>query len=120
MITKEMTMSNNWIQRKAFIYFCKHVVYFMSRDFFKKNFMKDYISMSQDKVPHVRMEFANAMLTIKPYFDSDVDLSLELMDILSVLSNDKDRDVLEAVEHTDFELLQSRKKVKTKDDEAVD
>lgn len=52
------------------------------------------------------MEFANAMLTIKPYFDSDVDLSLELMDILSVLSNDKDRDVLEAVEHTDFELLQ--------------
>lgn len=105
MITKEMAMSNNWIQRKAFIYFCKHTVHFMSRDFFKKYFMKDYISMSQDKVPHVRMEFANAMLSIKPYFDNDVDLSLELMDILSVLSNDKDRDVLEAVEHTDFELL---------------
>ena len=46
MITKEMTMSNNWIQRKAFIYFCKHIVHYMSRDFFKKNFMKDYISMS--------------------------------------------------------------------------
>lgn len=120
MINKEMTMSNNWIQRKAFLYFCKHAVYFMSRDFFKKHFIKDYITMSQDKVPHVRMEFANAMLTIKPYFDSDVDLSLELMDILSVLSNDKDRDVLEAVEHTDFELLQSRKKVKTNADEAAD
>lgn len=51
------------------------------------------------------MEFANAMLTIKPYFDCDVDLSLELMDVLSVLNNDKDRDVLEAVEYTDFELL---------------
>lgn len=51
------------------------------------------------------MEFANALLYIKPYFDSDVDLSLELMDILSNLSNDTDRDVLEAVEHTDFELL---------------
>lgn len=51
------------------------------------------------------MEFANAMLIIKPYFDSDVDLSLELMDILQLLFNDQDRDVVEAAEHTDFELL---------------
>jgi hypothetical protein len=51
------------------------------------------------------MEFANAMLYIKPYFDVDVDLSLELMDILNNLNNDTDRDVLEAVEHTDYELL---------------
>ena len=77
----------------------------MSRDFFIKFFMKDYMDLSKDKVPHVRMEFANAMLIIKPYFDSDVDISIELMDILSYLSNDTDRDVLEAVEHTDFELL---------------
>lgn len=77
----------------------------ISREYFKKLFMKEYITCSQDKVPHVRMEFANAMLVIKPYFDTDVDLSLELMDILSTLNNDADRDVLEAVEHTDFELL---------------
>lgn len=77
----------------------------MPRDFFKKYFLKEYITCSQDKVPHVRMEFANAMLQIKPYFDSDVDLSLELMDILNNLNNDQDRDVQEAVEHTDYELL---------------
>jgi len=47
--------------------------------------MKDYISCSQDKVPHVRMEFAKAMLSIKPFFDKDVDLSLELMDVLNAL-----------------------------------
>ena len=58
------------------------------------------------------MEFANAMLFIKPFFDQDMDLSLELMDILNHLHNDQDRDVLEAVEHTDFELLQNRKKNK--------
>jgi hypothetical protein len=51
------------------------------------------------------MEFANAMLIIKPYFDNDVDLSLELLNILQALNNDPDRDVIEAVEHTDFELL---------------
>jgi hypothetical protein len=63
-------------------------------------------------VPHVRIEFANAMLSIKPYFDKDQELSLELMDILNHLANDGDRDVQEAVEHTDFELLQNRKKNK--------
>ena len=58
------------------------------------------------------MEFANAMLVIKPYFDKDVEINLELMDILNELQNDEDRDVLEAVEHTDYELLQQRKKNK--------
>ena len=58
------------------------------------------------------MEFANAMLFIKPYFDHDMDLQLELLDILNQLHNDSDRDVLEAVELTDFELLQNRKKNK--------
>jgi|TARA_B110001450_G_scaffold197772_1_gene186388 hypothetical protein len=77
----------------------------MPSEFFKTHFMKDYIACSQDKVPHVRMEFANAMLIIKPFFDKDIDLSLELMDILQVLNSDTDRDVLEAVEHTDYELL---------------
>lgn len=52
------------------------------------------------------------MLFIKPYFDHDMDLQLELLDILNQLHNDSDRDVLEAVELTDFELLQNRKKNK--------
>lgn len=60
------------------------------------------------------------MLVIKPYFDKDLDLSLELMDILQVLQSDTDRDVLEAVEHTDYELLQQRKKTKDTTDEATD
>lgn len=42
-----------------------------------------------------------------------MDLSLELMDILTNLQNDPDRDVLEAVEETDHQLLQNRKKNKT-------
>ena len=67
--------------------------------------MKDYIFLSQDKVPHVRMEFAYALLIIKPYFDYDIDLSIELIDVLNKLIGDPDRDVVEAVEHTDFELL---------------
>lgn len=60
---------------------------------------------SKDKVSNVRREFVNAMLNVKPYFDKELDLSLELMDILTQLNNDTDIDVLEAVEHTDYELL---------------
>lgn len=66
------------------------------------------------------MEFAKALLNIKPYFDNDTDLSLEMMDVLNALQSDKDRDVLEAVEHTDFELLQQRKKVKGATDNKAD
>lgn len=46
MINKEMTQSRSWIQRKAFIYFCKYIIQYMSRDFFKRNFMKEFIQMS--------------------------------------------------------------------------
>ena len=119
-VLKEMGHATNWMQRKAYIVFCKYAIQYLPREYFKKHFIKDYISKSQDKVPHVRMEFANALLTIKPYFDCDVDLSLELMDILSNLNDDADRDVLEAVEHTDYELLQSRKKNKGMVDDNVD
>ena len=107
-----MAHATNWIQRKAYIVFCRHAIQTLSREYFKKHFIRDYIQCSGDKVPHVRMEFANAMLYIKPFFDQDQDLSLELMDILNHLANDGDNDVLEAVEHTDFELLQNRKKNK--------
>lgn len=117
-ILKEMGQATNWMQRKAYVVFCKHAIQNLSREYFKKHFMKDYIQCAQDRVPHIRMEFANALLVIKPYFDQDIDLSLELMDILSNLNNDPDRDVLEAAEHTDFELLQNRKKNKTMTDEA--
>lgn len=86
----------------------------MSREFFKTHFMKEYLRLSNDRVPHVRMEFVNSLLVIKPYFDDDQDLSLEMMDILTTLQSDPDRDVIEAVEHTDFELLQRSLKSKNR------
>lgn len=44
------------------------------------------------------MEFAHSIVSIKPYFDYDVNLNLEIMDILNRLKMDNDRDVVEAVE----------------------
>ena len=87
----------------------------MSREFFKKHFIREYMALAHDKVPHVRMEFVNSLLVIKPYFDGDKttqELSLEMLDLLTTLTQDPDRDVIEAAEHTDFELLNSKRKAK--------
>mmetsp|Transcript_9224 Transcript_9224/g.13996 ORF Transcript_9224/g.13996 Transcript_9224/m.13996 type:complete len:95 (+) Transcript_9224:2044-2328(+) len=94
----------------------------MPTEFFKKYFMKDFVGSSSDKVPQVRREFVNGLLIIKPFFDSDVNLSIELMDLLNGLANDADKSVVEAVEYTDYELLQQRKKNKCQadaDDEKI-
>lgn len=61
--------------------------------------------LSKDRVATVRMEFAHSIVAIKPHLDYDVNLNLEIMDILNRLKMDNDRDVVEAVEHTDFKLL---------------
>lgn len=42
-ILKEMAHATNWMQRKAYIVFCKHAIKTLSREYFKKNFVKDYI-----------------------------------------------------------------------------
>jgi hypothetical protein len=52
------------------------------------------------------MEFANSVPYMKPFFDYDMSLNLELMDIINTLKQDSDRDVIESVEQCDYKLLQ--------------
>ena len=60
------------------------------------------------------------MLQIKPYLDYDKQLSMEIIDLLNTLRGDSDRDVVEATEHTDYLLLQARKKSKEEEKEMLD
>ncbi len=115
-VQQQLAQAPSWQMRKAFIIFCKYAAQQMPTEFFKKHFLKDLIACSSDKVPQVRREFASGLLIIKPFFDQDVNLSIELMDLLNGLANDSDRSVVEAVEHTDYELLQQRKKNKCQAD----
>lgn len=64
-VKKELHGASDWQLRRAFVYFCKSIVTLMPIAFFKKHFMRDYIECSTDKVPHIRMEFAKAMIIIK-------------------------------------------------------
>ena len=42
-IMSQMSQSPNWIQRKAYIYFCKYAIQYLPKEFFRKYFIKDYI-----------------------------------------------------------------------------
>ena len=61
--------------------------------------------MATDKVPAVRMEFARSFLHVKPFLESDLSLANELMNLLDLMHSDIDREVVDAVEICDYELL---------------
>lgn len=105
LIRQDLAESNSCVLRKTFIYFCKSAILSFSRDFFRNNFLHLYLALSKDKIATVRMEFANSVPFMKPYFDYDMSLNLELMDIINTLKQDSDRDVIECVEQCDYKLL---------------
>jgi len=111
-IKGELADSPSCTMRKTFIFFCKSGVSQFSRSFFILHFLPGYMALCKDKVAAVRMEFASSLLTVKPFFDSDPVLSNELMSLLTQMHSDVDRDVVEAVETCDYQLLQVKKKTR--------
>ncbi len=68
------------------------------RGLFKEYFLTLYMEMRKDKVPQVRMEFVNSIVSMKSFLEYDVDSHLQLFDALSELKVDPDKDVQESVE----------------------
>ena len=58
------------------------------------------------------MSFAHSIVKMKKHLEYDSKINMSLMEILNQLRTDQDRDVVEAVEQCDYELLQERKKGK--------
>ena len=57
------------------------------------------------------MEFAKALIDLKPYIETDQQKDFELAEIIDRLKNDPDQDVADASENTDVTLLQNRKTI---------
>lgn len=51
------------------------------------------------------MEFAKALIDLKPYIETDTQKDFELMEIIDRLKNDPDQDVADTTENTDVVLL---------------
>lgn len=115
-----MAKSHSCILRKTFIFFCKVAVKDFSRDFFQQHFLEDYLSLSKDKIATVRMNFAHSIVKMKKHLRYDSKISMELMEILNNLRTDPDRDVVEAIEQCDYDLLQERKKAKNNESQLLE
>jgi hypothetical protein len=74
--------------------------------------------MAKDKVTSVRMEFATSIESVKPFLEYDVDLHLGLLDLLTFMRSDPDKDVVEAVDRTDEKMMSTKKKTKKEEQEA--
>jgi len=81
----------------------------MPKEFFLETFYDTLILLANDRVAQVRMEFAKALIDLKPYIETDTQKDFELAEVIDRLKNDTDQDVADASENTDVTLLQERK-----------
>lgn len=57
------------------------------------------------------MDFAKSLLVVKPFIDSKNEINTQLINCIEKLKKDPNKDVVEATENSDFELLKSRRKI---------
>jgi hypothetical protein len=108
----DLAESTSCVLRKTFLFFCRSAVNTFSRNFFKQHFLQSYMGMATDKVAAVRMEFAHSLFQVKPFLESEQSLGNDLQSLLTSMTSDLDRDVVEAAEACDDKLLLMRKKTK--------
>ena len=70
----ELADSNAFTMRKLFLFFCSEGAIQFSRQFFTEHFYKAFVNMAEDRIPHVRLEFAKSMVTVVPLFETSTQL----------------------------------------------
>lgn len=76
--------------RRTFITFCRCCAGVLTKDYFLDNFYDALIAMASDRVAQVRMEFAKALIDVKPFIETEQEKDFQLMDIIDTLKNDPD------------------------------
>jgi hypothetical protein len=114
-LMKSLLSSNNFAQRRAFIWFCKHVITLIPFQMFKDIFSDHLMGMHTDPIPRVRQDLAEALITIKPFFDRSEEEAYIITELLQTMIQDKHPEVSDCAEHSEIEILNSRKKYNQKD-----
>ena len=70
-MNEELGESRAFQIRRTFITFCRSCAGVLTKDYFLETFYDTLITMADDRVAQVRMEFAKALLDIKPYIETD-------------------------------------------------
>lgn len=107
---KKLAKGKNFSVRRTFISFCKYVVGMIPFQMFKDLFSETLLDMKLDPIPRIRQDLCESMIIIKPYYDRTEEEAYIITELLQHLIADKDHNVAETAEHTEFEILQNRKK----------
>lgn len=67
--------------------------------------------MCTDRVSNVRLDYVLSLVVVKPYIDQKQQINQELSESISCLRKDPNKEVAEATENAEYELLKQRKKV---------
>ena len=113
-VNEQLGESGAFQIRRTFVIMCRISAGVLTKDYFLENFYDNFIQMADDRVAQVRMEFAKALIDIKPFIETDQQKDFELMERIDRLKNDTDQDVADATENTDVVLLQERKTLSPK------
>lgn len=77
---------------------------------FRDLFSDHLIGMHSDPIPRVRMDLAESLIIIKPFFDRSEEEAYIITELLQTMIQDKNVEVSECAEHCEIEILNSRKK----------
>ena len=70
-INEELGESSAFQIRRTFVTFCRSCAGMISKDYFLETFYDNLIVKGTDKVAQVRMEFAKALIDLKPFIETD-------------------------------------------------
>lgn len=113
-INEELGESRAFQIRRSFVTLCRTSAGVLTKDYFLETFYDNFVAMANDRVAQVRIEFAKALLDLKPFIETEQQKDFELMELIDRLKNDPDQDVADATENTDVVLLQERKTLSPK------
>jgi hypothetical protein len=97
-VTAELARSESFQKRKVFLQFCRESAGEMPRQTFEDHFYPAYLALCEDKVANVRLEFARSLIDVKPFIEANPQVHSALIDSITKLKKDTDREVAEATD----------------------
>ena len=89
-VVEELGESRAFQIRRTFVTLCRCCAGMLPKDYFIETFYDTLIKLANDGVAQVRMEFAKALIDLKPYIETDSAKDYELMESIDRLKNDLD------------------------------
>ena len=70
-VNEELGESRAFSIRRTFVTLCRTSAGILTKDYFLETFYANFLSMAGDRVAQVRMEFAKALIDLKPFIETD-------------------------------------------------